>query len=348
MNTADLPPGQTLTKKFPVTGESQSAPSLTEDGWSLTIHGEVEQDITLSFSDLLALPQETLHTDIHCVTSWSQLGMAFAGVRFSTLVEQLVKPAPGAQFVRFLAYSDRNHDTSLPLDVALEDSWLVHSYNGQPLTPEHGFPVRVVTPSRYFYKSLKWLKEIVFLSEDQLGFWERTSGYHNNGDPFLEQRLEGHRFTSKAEVEQFRNLTDFSAYRTDAPESVIVKANLRDWHPKTDDLHGLQLKACDFRGANLQRTNLRGANLTLGNFDGANLERADLTGADLEGANFSGAFMEGAVLKDNLLSATVFQNDLSTGLRTYRNLIVSHPQGLLESQAAYLSRLTGEPVSACT
>ncbi len=93
---------------------------------------------------------------------------------------------------------------------------------GRPWPPKHGYPVRVVSPSRYFYKSLKWLKEIVFLSEDQLGFWERASGYHNVGDPWLEQRLEGHRFTSQAEVARFRNLTDFSAYRTNSPESVIV------------------------------------------------------------------------------------------------------------------------------
>ncbi|NCF93797.1 MAG: molybdopterin-dependent oxidoreductase [Verrucomicrobiaceae bacterium] len=344
MNKTQLPPGQTLTKTFPVTGEKQAVPSLTQDHWSLTIHGEVNRAMTLSCADLLALPQEILETDIHCVTSWSQLGMTFEGVRFSTLVERLVEPTAKVQFVRFLAYSPRDHDTSLSLEVALEDSWLIHSYNGQPLTPEHGFPVRVVTPSRYFYKSLKWLKEIVFLSDDQLGFWERTSGYHNIGDPWLEQRLEGHRFTSRAEVEQFRNLTEFSAYRLDSLKSVVVKANLRNWHPNTKDLQGLKLKACDFRGANLTGANLQHANLTLGNFAGANLEHADLSGADLEGANFSGAYLAGALLRDNLVSATVFQNEKGVGLLSHENLKVRRPQGLLESQSVYLSGLTGESI----
>ena len=163
-NASELPPGQALTEKFPVTGEARSSESLTEANWRLNIHGAVEEPVTLTFADLLCCRQESLVTDIHCVTGWSQLGMSFEGVRFARLLEAHGHPCREARFVRFIAYSDRHHDTSLPLEVALADSWLIHRYAGEPLRPEHGFPVRVVTPSRYFYKSLKWLKEIVFLS----------------------------------------------------------------------------------------------------------------------------------------------------------------------------------------
>lgn len=339
MSSTIIPPGQTLTKKFPVTGEKQASRHLTEDNWSLSISGEVEETRTLNLGALLSLQQSEFEADIHCVTSWSQLGMAFEGVKLATLVNELVDPKPCARFVRFVAYSDRKHDTSLPIEVAMKDCWLVHGYNGKALAPEHGYPVRVVTPSRYFYKSLKWLKEIVFLAEDQLGFWERTSGYHNVGDPWFEQRLEGHRFTSQAEVTRFRNLIDFSAYQKESPESVIVKANLRDWRPRTKDLHGLQLKACDFRGADLSGANLKGANLTLGNFEGVNLEDADLSRADLEGANFSGAYLAGALFQDNLLSAAVFWESYGLSLASYQGLRVVRPQGLFEEQSDYIKNV---------
>ncbi len=341
MSSPDLPPGQTLTRKFPVTGEKEPLDELTTENWRLSITGEVEEPVSLTFADLLALPQEQLTADIHCVTSWSQRQMAFEGVRLSEVFQQHgVNPKPDARFVRFRAHSERKHDTSLPLPLALQDSWLIHRFEGLPLTPAHGFPVRVVTPSRYFYKSLKWLVAIELLAEDRLGFWERTSAYHNVGDPWKEQRFEGRKFTSREEIDRFRNLEDFAPYRDDQEsDRVIVKADLRGWKPRTRDLRGLRFKACDFRDADLREADLSEANLTLGKFSGADLEKANLTGADLEGADFSGARLAGACLAANALSATVFHAAGGQGLATHRGLQVVSPQGLLESQEAYLKEI---------
>lgn len=136
MSSTTISPGQTLTKKFPVTGEKQASRQLTKDNWSLSVFGEVEKPVTLTLGELLSLPQSQFEADIHCVTSWSQLGMTFEGVRFATLVNELVDLKPHARFVRFVAYSDRKHDTSLPIEAAMEDSWLVQRYNGETLAPE--------------------------------------------------------------------------------------------------------------------------------------------------------------------------------------------------------------------
>lgn len=329
-----LAPGQRLTRKFPVTGEVVASQELTTKNWRLEISGEVGMPVTLDFATLRTLPQDVLTRDIHCVTGWSRLGTSFEGVRLRELLT-LVTATDKARYVRFAAYSDRNHDTSLPLDLALDDSWLVHRIDGKSLTPKHGFPVRVVTPSRYFYKSVKWLRKIEFLERDQLGFWERTSGYHNHGDPWQEERYEGTRFTSSAEVEAFRSLSDYALYR----DQVVLKANLKDWEPSTRDLRGLQLKASDFRGAQLAGADFRGANLTRGIFAGANLERCDFSDADLEGADFTGARLAGAIFARNCLSAAAFGEVNGTGLESYERMIVRDPRGLLESQEAYLKTL---------
>lgn len=338
--SSDLPPGQTATQKFPVTGEKSPGRTLTAESWTCRVEGAVNGSSEFDFDALMAMPQGEFRADIHCVTSWSQRGMSFQGVRLIDVLRDRVEIDPAARFVHFEAYSARRHDTSLPLDLALEDSWLVHSFDGKPLTAAHGFPVRVVTPSRYFYKSLKWLRKITLLKDDRLGFWERTSAYHNEGDPWLEQRLDGRRFTSSAEAETFKRLEDFTAYREDdSASSVVVKASFRDWKPRTLDLRDLRLKACDFRGADLRGANLTGANLTLGQFEGADLQDANLTGADLEGAQFAGAHLAGAILNNNALSATVFQRPGGYGLASHEGLQVRHPQGLLESQETYLKTI---------
>ena len=156
----DLPPGQTATKKFPVVGEQAPASeALDLDGWRLVIDGLVERPLAYTYAEIVALPQGELVADIHCVTSWSHFGMRLQGVPLAVVLERAV-PRPEARFVRFEAYSDRGHDTSLPLDLVLGDTWLIHSRDGEPLTPEHGWPLRTVTPSRYFYKSLKWVHRI--------------------------------------------------------------------------------------------------------------------------------------------------------------------------------------------
>ncbi len=325
-----IAPGQSLTAKFPVTGERSAGVALTEADWKLTIQGEVEASATLGFKQLLALPQERFTMDIHCVTGWTRLGTVFEGVRLRSLIDACVSVRRTASFVHFAAYSQRLHDTSLPLQVALEDSWLVHRYDGKPLEPEHGYPVRVVTTSRYFYKSLKWLKEITLLSEDRLGFWERTSGYHNNANPWKQERYDGRRFTSAAEAEAFKAQREFSHHRGD----VILHASFVRWEPKTKDLRGVQLKASDFREAQLDGVDFSGANLTRSRFAGADLRHTNFTGADLEGADFSGAHLAGAVFDQNHLSATVFHK-----LASHEGLSITNPIGLLEIQEAYLREI---------
>jgi hypothetical protein len=278
--------------------------------------------------------------DVHCVTGWTRFDTEFTGVLLAELF-RFAKPNSRARFVRFVAYSDRNHDTSLPLDVVIKDCWLVHQVDGQPLTPEHGGPLRIVTRNRYFYKSLKWVHRIILLPEDIPGYWERESAYHNNADPQKEERYDEARLASPAETERFRQLEDFAQYRRGRAQDVLIKANLSNWSPKTKDLRGVQLKACTFDGADLRGVDFRGANLTLSKFFRADLEDADFTCADLEGADFSGAArLCRARLVDVSLAATKFfmvtHDGRRRGPKDVRGMILRRGNGLLEEQEQYL------------
>lgn len=330
-----LPPGQTATRKFPLVGEQEPSPeALDLDGWRLGVDGLVEKPLNLTYPELLALPQRELVADIHCVTSWSHLGMRLQGIPLSDVLA-LAIPASGARFVRFEAYSARRHDTSLPLELALADTWLIHSRDGAPLTPDHGWPLRTVTPSRYFYKSLKWVHRIELLAEDLLGYWERESSYHNEADPWPGDQ----RFVSGSHPPDFlrhlREARSYTPYR--GPRKVIVGADLRGWEPATRELGDLHLKNCDLREARLDGADLRGANLSLSDLRGADLKGADLQGADLEGANFSGADLREADLRDTFLSATKLVGARVEGLRW------TGAKGLLEDEEAYLRASGGSP-----
>ncbi|MGV3720301.1 MAG: molybdopterin-dependent oxidoreductase, partial [Actinomycetota bacterium] len=168
-----LPPGQKVISRLAVTGEREPAPFAPAE-WRLTVHGLVARPLTLALDELLAWPAVDRIWDTHCVTSWSHLGTRWRGVPLKAVLDH-AQPQPGARFVRFVAYSPRSHDTTLPLAYALEHSLLAYECEGQPLTPEHGAPVRVVTEGKYFYKSLKWVHQIELLAEDRLGYWERVS-----------------------------------------------------------------------------------------------------------------------------------------------------------------------------
>ena len=336
MQPTTLPPGQTATKKLPVVGEQAPSPeALDLDGWRLIVDGLVERPLTFTYAEILALPRSELVADIHCVTSWSHFGMRLQGVPLAVVLERAV-PRPEARFIRFEAYSDRRHDTSLPLDLALADTWLIHSRDGEPLTPEHGWPLRTVTPSRYFYKSLKWVHRIELLAEDRLGYWERESSYHNNADPWPGDQ----RFVSGSlppeKLRALREAASFVPYR--GPKKVVVGADLRGWEPRTRDLGDLHLKNCDLRGARLAGADLRGANLSLSDLRDADLAGADLRGADLEGANFAGADLTGADLRDTFLSATKFLDQ--DGQARVAGLCWEGGRGLLEDQEAFLRRST--------
>lgn len=158
---------------------------LTRENWSLKLSGAVERPQTLSFPDLLAMPQKEVVTDIHCVTSWTKLDTVWAGVPFRAVFDR-AKPLASARFV--VMECEQGFTTSLPVEPLLEETVLLaHTFGGAPLPPEHGGPVRMFVPRRYFYKSAKWLRGLRFVEKDEPGFWE-VRGYSNVADPWLETR----------------------------------------------------------------------------------------------------------------------------------------------------------------
>ncbi len=182
-----VPPGQVVTRGFPVLHAGSVPLELTAGTFSLTVHGEVTSPITLRFSDLLALPQKDEEVDIHCVTSWSKLSTRWRGVPFSSLAER-VGPTPRARFV--VMECAQGFTTSLPLEELLQpDVLIAHSYDGNALPAEHGGPVRMLVPRHYFYKSAKWLRGLKFVEVDEPGFWE-VRGYSNLADPWRETRYD--------------------------------------------------------------------------------------------------------------------------------------------------------------
>ena len=204
-----VPPRQQVTRKFPVVGERAPTPeALDVRQWRLRMSGEIQQPQTWTYDELLRLPQVEIQHDIHCVTRWSRLGCRWRGVAFTTIAA-LVSPTPAAYFVQFIAYSQRQHDSSLPLHVCLHEGVLLAwEMDGQPLGVAHGYPLRVVAPSRYFYKSVKWVQEIRFLTSDVLGYWERAGGYHNNADFWREERYVSGNL-SPHQLDRLRSAADF-------------------------------------------------------------------------------------------------------------------------------------------
>ena len=181
---ARLPPGQYLTEKWPVL-HAGDVPTLDLATWDLRVDGEVEEPVTLTYEQLTALPATEITTDIHCVTRWSRFDAQFKGVHWRELAA-LCKPKPSAQFV--VAHAEQGFTSNVPL-AALQDehALIVYEADGAPLTPDHGWPVRLFIPSKYFWKSAKWLRGIELSAIDRLGFWERY-GYHNDADPWREER----------------------------------------------------------------------------------------------------------------------------------------------------------------
>jgi DMSO/TMAO reductase YedYZ molybdopterin-dependent catalytic subunit len=179
-----LPPGQYLTEKWPVL-HAGSVPHVDLATWDLRVFGSVENEISLSFDELQALPQTEITADIHCVTRWSRFDASFRGVRWSELAK-LASPSPDARFV--VAHAEQGFTSNLPLAALEEDDALIAwEADGEPLTPDHGWPLRFVVPSRYFWKSAKWLRGIELSPRDRPGFWERY-GYHNDADYWKEER----------------------------------------------------------------------------------------------------------------------------------------------------------------
>jgi DMSO/TMAO reductase YedYZ molybdopterin-dependent catalytic subunit len=181
-----VPPGQFVTQKFPVLHYGSVPTYENLDRWDFRIFGLVERPLRLRWGDLLGLPQQTQTVDIHCVTRWSKLDTTWTGVPWRELMKQIT-PKPEATHV--MAHCEYGFTTNMALDVLDDDdTMLAFLYDGRPLEPEHGYPLRLLVPKRYFWKSAKWLRGIEFMAEDRPGFWERN-GYHMEGDMWQEQRF---------------------------------------------------------------------------------------------------------------------------------------------------------------
>ncbi len=179
-----VPPGQYLTDKFPVLSYGP-APRFNPDKWDFRVVGLIEKPLLFNYQQFRALPQTKQVSDFHCVTTWSRLDNVWEGVAVKDLMA-MVKLAPSASHV--VIHCDGGYTTNLPLDAFLdEDVILAHRHDGRDLEPDHGWPLRLVVPKLYAWKSAKWLRAIEFADQDRRGFWE-VRGYHNHADPWKEER----------------------------------------------------------------------------------------------------------------------------------------------------------------
>ena len=184
LDPARLPPGQYLTEKWPVL-HAGSVPNTDLATWDFEVFGEVERPRTLTWDELHELPATEITVDIHCVTRWSRFDARFRGVHWRELAK-LVEPKPHARFV--VAHAEQGFTSNVPLEaLEADDALVAYEADGEPLTPDHGWPLRLVVPSRYFWKSAKWLRGLELRTTDQPGFWERY-GYHNDADYWKEER----------------------------------------------------------------------------------------------------------------------------------------------------------------
>jgi len=182
-----LPPGQSLTLKWPVLHYG-SVPRFDEAKWDFRISGETGVPVRLLWKEVLALPQAEVTSDFHCVTRWSRLDNRWKGVLFSEVL-RLAEPKPGAKHV--LALAEEGYTANIPLvDLLRSNVLFALEHDGRPLPPEHGGPLRLVVPHLYAWKSVKWVRGLILLDQERLGFWERN-GYHAYGDPWKEQRYSG-------------------------------------------------------------------------------------------------------------------------------------------------------------
>lgn len=282
MTEPKLPPNQVwvAANKWPVVGER--SPRNDNHPWTLHIKGCVQQSRTWTLDELSQEFSWTEQTvDIHCVTRWSKAEARFGGIRLLDVLATCV-PQPQAAYLSFVARSTRDHSTSLSLSAVEElDPLLAMTYEGEPLAEIHGGPLRTIVPRRYFYKSLKWLETIELLEQDRLGFWEAEAGYHNQADPWNEQRYIT-RELSRPLLQRVLQQRDVSGL------------HLLSLHAEDRDLSGLQAVGAILRNAHfcrtqLQRANFSDANLSNASFRWANLSHASFVRADLEGANFCGA-----------------------------------------------------------
>lgn len=179
-----VPPGQEVTEKWPVLHDGKLS-NIDTSRWTFTISGMVEKERNMSYQEFMSLPRVKIFSDIHCVTGWSKLNNLWEGVS-TRVVGELSRILPEARFV--IVHAARGFTTNLSLDDFFEsDVLFAIKRNNKVLSPEHGYPVRLVVPRLYFWKSAKWVVGVEFTEEDRKGFWE-SRGYHNHGDPWKEER----------------------------------------------------------------------------------------------------------------------------------------------------------------
>jgi DMSO/TMAO reductase YedYZ molybdopterin-dependent catalytic subunit len=179
-----LPAGQKLTEGWPVLTYGNT-PRVDTKVWKFVVAGLVEQDVSFTWDEFLALPQATTTSDIHCVTGWSKFDNEWQGIAFRDLLERIT-PKPEARHVMVHSYG--GYTTNVPLADLMRDGVLfAHAHNGKPLEADHGGPLRLVVPHLYFWKSAKWARGLLFMADERPGFWEMY-GYHIRGDPWKEER----------------------------------------------------------------------------------------------------------------------------------------------------------------
>ncbi|WP_026690983.1 sulfite oxidase-like oxidoreductase [Alteribacter aurantiacus] len=182
-----LPTGQVLTERFPILHEGD-VPEYNLDDWTLKVTGKVNKEITVTYEDIMKMPQTDVTCDIHCVTRWSRFDNTFSGVLFEDFLKEL-GIEPESNYV--MLHGDIGYTSNIELkDLMEKDILLAHSFEGKPLTKKHGWPLRLVVPHLYFWKSVKWLRGFEFMDENAPGFWE-DNGFHLRGDPFKEERFSG-------------------------------------------------------------------------------------------------------------------------------------------------------------
>jgi DMSO/TMAO reductase YedYZ molybdopterin-dependent catalytic subunit len=180
-----LPPGQYLEHGFPVLSAGPT-PHTPLDQWDFSITGAISAERTWTWDEFLALPSEDITVDIHCVTTWTKLDTQWTGVSVDTLLDDV--ELEGGYVT---ALCDGGYTTNLPVeDITGGKAWVAYRYDGDELEPEHGGPARLLVPHLYFWKSAKWVRRLIFREDDEPGFWEQL-GYHDRGDPWLEQRYQG-------------------------------------------------------------------------------------------------------------------------------------------------------------
>jgi DMSO/TMAO reductase YedYZ molybdopterin-dependent catalytic subunit len=180
-----LPPGQVRTEKWPVLHYG-SVPQVDLNTWDFRVYGLVKKPERWTWDEFQALPQIEIRSDIHCVTRWSRFDNLWRGVSFAEVLRR-AEAKPEARFAVF--HAEQGFTANLPLtELEQDDVLFAHQHDGQPLTPEHGWPLRLVVPRRYFWKSAKWVRGVELVAQDRPGFWEQN-GYHNEADPWREERF---------------------------------------------------------------------------------------------------------------------------------------------------------------